>query len=255
MPRFKATAFVDGKETEVELDDAQFITVETAKARTTRTVQDRLGKQAVSIRKELLDDEDFRKDVLKAAGVDQNRKPGDKTLTDADVAGLQEQWRAKELKPIQDQLNTTATSLESERKTALVDKLEIELRDKGVKKAVARRMAEIESGKFGFDDKSRQHAQRKADGDGFVFSTKATDARPFKGLDEFAQEFVADPLNADFVERQTQSGPGVGKTPGKMPVGTNGVQFRSQMSVEEKTKFIAENGYKKFAELPDKPAA
>jgi hypothetical protein len=249
MARFKAMAFVEGKETEVELDDAVVITLDQHKTRLNRTVQDRLARQAVNLKGELLADEAFVADVLKSKGIDLTKGTGKdgKALTEADVARLQEEWRTRELKPVQDQLTKATTTLQTDRQRTLKSSLETELLKAGVKKSIASRIAEIEANRFGFDDKSGQFAVK--DGEGFAFSTKATQDRPFKGMDEFAAEWAGNKENVDFVESTTQGGPHIGRNPGALP---SGARSRSAMSDEQKSAFIAEHGFTKYQQLPEK---
>jgi hypothetical protein len=258
MARFKAMAFVNGAETEVELDDTLFITQETHRARMTRTINDRLAKQAVNLRKELLADGDFQKEAMKAAGVDPTKIATGAGLTEADVARLQAEWRTKELDPVKAQLATATDTLSKDRTRTKSSQLEAALGDAGVKKAVRKRIAEIEAARFEFDDKSGQFAQRGEDGE-FLFSTKATQTMPFVGIEEFATAWAANPENVDFVEQQTQKGPNVGAPPPKGSTQNSGTPptglFRSTMDAATKSKFIGEHGLEKFRALPLAPTA
>jgi hypothetical protein len=250
MPRFKATAYIDGKETEVELDDEKFITVDQHKLRLNRTVQDRLGKQAANVRKELAGDAEFVTEILKAKGIDPTTlKPaggeGGKGLTEADVARLQTEWRTKELEPVTTKLTAAEKRLADSNARTLESDLTRALIEAGAKKSLAGRIAKMEAGSFGVEDTTGMHAVRE--GEGFAFSTKATKERPFKGVDEWAAEWAANKENAELLERTTQRGPGVGDPPRGTP--TAGGK-RSEMTVAQRSEYIEKNGFEAFTNLP-----
>lgn len=246
MARFKGTALVDGKETEVELDDAQFITVEQHNVRLADTVRKRLARQAAGIREELAKDEEFVGSVLKAKGVDPSK--GGKSLTDADVARLQEELRKSEVSPLTEKLTKAEEKASRILRKQLISDLTAALIQAGVKKSVAPRIAEMEanSGRFGHDETTEMWAVK--DGDGFAFSTKASKERPYKGVDEYAAEWAGDKSNTDFIEDTRQRGPNLGDTKGgKAHSITSRKDFKTDA---EKAAFISEHGLEAFQKLP-----
>lgn len=248
MARFKATAFVDGAEKEIELDDEKFIPVDQHKLRLEHTVQERLDRQKRSLREELEKDEEFFTTLAKRRGFD----PSKKGKPDAEeITRAQEQWRASELTPIQQQLTEAEQRIERMRARTLVADLTNALVAAGVKKSVAPRIAQLEAQRFGFDDKTETFGVRTADGKGFEFATKATTAAPYKGIDEFAAEWVGNKENADFLEDTRQRGPSVGGTGGDGP--RSSVRTKADLKTDaDKVAFIGEHGYAKYIALPDK---
>lgn len=250
MARFKAKAYDgEGKEVEVELDDAQFIAVDQHKLRVNRTVQDRLAKQAVNIRSELLEDEGFRKEVLAKAGVDPDKKGGsDKSVDEASIVErVQKELRDREVKPLQEKLTGMEQSVAKGRHKQLVSSLTAELIEAGVKKSVAARIAEIEAGRFGYDEKTDSFAVKTAEG--FEFSSNASQDAPYKGTKEFATGWAGDKLNADFVDRQKQGGPGMGSAQATAGNVRSKADFKNDL---EKARWMAENGTEAFLGLPEK---
>lgn len=232
MALFKAKALVDGVETEVELDDTKFLTLEQHEVRVQDTVRGRLARHAKDLRQKLLTEEEFVGEVLKAKGIDPDAKPSGKVGPD-EVAKLQEQWRTQELKPLQERAEKAEGTLTKTRDRTLRAELERALIAAGVKSSVAGRIAALEAGRFAFDETTEMFALRK--GDGFDYSSKATSERPYKGVEEFAKEWAEDKDNADFVQRQSQSGPGLGGMGGQKA----GVVQISRADARNHTKFKA----------------
>lgn len=212
MARFKAKAFVDDKEVDVELDDAQYLAHEQHDLRLSHAVEARLNAQARELRGQLLKDDGFVADVLKAKGIDPKAPKPEKGASAEDVERMQRELREKEVTPLAEKL--TAAEQRAVRLIAARGKAELTkaLVDAGVRKTSAARLAEMHFGEFAYDEKTDGFAQKQ--GDEYVFSAKATKDRPYKGFDEYAAEFVADKENVDFVERRTQGGPNLGHAPG-----------------------------------------
>lgn len=213
MARFTAKAFdAEGKEIDVELDDTQVLTREMHDTLLEGTIVQRLTRQAKSLKGDLMKDDEFKVEFLKAHGIDPNAKPGKGGASAEEIERMQAEWRRKELEPL-----TTKLDTESKRAMRLIEKrreaeLTNALVDAGVKKGVAARFAKLHAGDFGYDDATDTFGLKN--GDDFVVHTKASKEKPYKGFSEFAEEFVGDKANADFVEKTAQNGPGLGNTPG-----------------------------------------
>lgn len=248
MARYKAKAFVEGKETEVELDDAQYIAREQHDTVLSETVQKRLERQAKNLRDSLANDDEFVNGIFKARGIDPNAKPGKGGASAEEIEKLQAEWRKQHVDPLTADLEAARKRAETVTQRTLVAELTTALVNAGVEKGIAPRIAQMEAGRFGYDDKSGQFAVRE--GDEFAFSTKATKDRPYKGIDEFADEWTKDKANTPFIVRQSQSGPGLGGEPrGGAPTVRSRADFKT---VAEKSAFIAEHGYEAFTKLPEK---
>lgn len=244
--KIKQKVTIDGqeREIEIELDDNEYLTREQHEFRLKQTVEKRLARQATSIRTELLKDEEFVADVLKAKGIDPN-KPGGKQLAEAEVIRIQEELRRGEVTPLKEKLTAIEGELGSEREERLVSSIESALVKAGAKKAIASRIAKIEATRFGWEAKSKSFAVKK--GEEFEFSGKATADRPYKGIEEFAEEWAKDKENADFIEDTRQRGPDA------KPGTGGGTSVRSKKDLktdEQKVAFIREHGHTKYTELP-----
>lgn len=212
MARFKAKAYnAENQEIDVELDDQHVVTREMHDTLVQGTVVQRLKRQKQGLRAELLKDDEFKAEFLKHHNIDPAAKGG-KGSSAEDIERMQGEWRRKEVDPLTEKLSASekrALRLIEKRREA---ELTTALVEAGVKKGVASRFAKLHAGDFGYDDETDSFGLKN--GEDFVVSTKATKEQPYKGFGAFAEEFVADKGNGDFVEKQTQSGPGLGNTPG-----------------------------------------
>lgn len=254
--KVKVNAVIDGttREVEVELPDDQYMTTEQHKTRLASTVQQRLNRQAAGIRKELIGDEEFVGEVLKAKGIDpKTLKPGT-TGKEGEaelVARIQNEIREREVNPLKKQLDEVSGSLNNTRRDQLISELTTEMVAAGVKQGVAKRLAEVEvnRGVFAYDGE-QQKGWAVKDGEGFAFAPNASKDRPFKGAKEYAADFVANKENADFVDRQKQNGPDLNNR-NTNNAGT--VRSRAEFKSEkEKSDFISTNGFAAFQALPEK---
>lgn len=259
--KVKVKALIDGaeKDIEVELDDAKYMTRDQHEARVKDVVKKRLQRRSA----ELMQDEEFVGEVLKSKGIDPKNPKGTGSGDNKDVAAAiekaQAEWRERELNPLKKQLDEATTELGSTRESQLISALESAFLTGAdglrVKKGVARKLAELEarSGKFAWDAEHKYHALK--DGEDFAYAGTVTKERPYAGVEEFAATFVKNKDYSDFVERTSQSGPGLGKDggPGGGGSAIGGIRSRADFKSEtDKVKWISENGFQAFAGLPEK---
>lgn len=258
--KVKVKALIDGVEKEIEVDLAanNLLTVDAHEARVKDQVKKRLKRHAA----ELATDEEFVKGILQAKGIDPANPKGGAAAGDKDVAAAiekaQGEWRVRELEPLKKQLDEASGELSATRESQLISALESSFLTGAdglrVKKGVARKLAEIEakSGKFAWDPEHKYWALK--DGEDFAYAAQVTKDRPYAGVDEFAATFVKNKDYSDFVERTSQSGPGLGKDGG--PGGGSaigGIRSRADFKSEtDKVKWIGENGFQAFTQLPEK---
>lgn len=205
MALFKVKAKVDGEEKEVEVDDSVALPADQVTHRIEDAVTKRLNRQAKSLRGELLKDDDFVNEVLTAKGIDPKTLKG---LSADEVARLQEEWRKKEVGPLTEKLTAAEKRLQARQAKQLKADLVNALVKAGVKPTKAERIAEYEATRFGLDEETDDFAVRE--GDGFAYASKMSPKNKYKGITEFAEEWAADPANADFIEPKGQRGPGLG---------------------------------------------
>lgn len=139
--------------------------------------------------------------------------------------------REREVKPLNEQLTSSKTEIETLRRDRLTDLIVAAGARAGVVAPLLNPpftgakpplVAMLEQG-FGFDDKSRQWYARGANADQpFAFAAQQTGGNPYKAVEEAVKDWSKKPENKQFIGITTQSGPGA-NTGGGSSGGTGGV--------------------------------
>jgi len=217
----KAKVMYEGKEIEVELP-AGYLSPDEAKASmiakdaVESIVSDRLVRHTKSVKKELLQDEEFRTEALTAWNV----KPGEKgkgsaTSAEEIEAAIKEADRTR-YQPLQKENDTLKGKLTALTRSQLHAQIVAEAAAAGVKKAYLKPLpgtkvpaivGMIEQ-HFGFDDEVSDWLVRNPDGKSFAVSGESGAPHPYKGVRHFFTDFSKDPEFRDFLE-PAQKGAGV----------------------------------------------
>jgi hypothetical protein len=206
----------DGTEHEVTFDalPAGLIAEDQFQTRFQTELQRRTEGIKNSTRTELLADEAFRNEALKAWKIDPKAKGGEK-LTDEQLASLQQSWMTEHVEPLKGQLGEQAKEVETLRRSQLVAEIVSAATGK-VKAYLLKALREggepavvaLVEGNFAYDPKTKSWAVRK--GDSFEFSANATADRPYKGVAEWFTEFTSKKDNADWLEHARNGAPNLG---------------------------------------------
>lgn len=232
----KVKAILDGKEVEVELKEppAGFIAEEVHAVKLETETKRSFDRGKRGAKAELLKDEAFRAEALEAWQIDPTKTGGSgkgKPSQD-EIVAAQEQWRQKELVPLQKQLDEAKAGNGKILERVLNSELESAAAKAGVLPQFLERdpatglspFVAMHKHLFGFDDQTGTHA-RKAAGEGWEYATKATKERPYLGPSEWVESWAKDERNRGFLGTTTQQVPGANaggsgsgpKAPGTVP--------------------------------------
>lgn len=241
---WKAKTTIDGKETEVELQELPEGVI--AKEQFDVQFATELKRRSDSIRNttrtELLADDAFKAEAMKAWKVEAASGDKKKALDEEQLNGLRTAWEKEHVAPLKAQVDEFSGTIKAMRANALASDLLAAAARAGVKKSLLEPPVEgaepmivaMMRPLFGFDDKTATWALKK--GDAFDFSAKATEKRPYKSVDEFIGEWAKRKESAEFLDRPRQDGAGFGGAAEGQVGGT--VQI-TRADARIRSKFIA----------------
>jgi hypothetical protein len=212
MP-WKVKAIIDGKEQEVEISTLPdgVIPQEQFDVRFRDELSRRTEGVRKSLRSDLLKDEEFKTEALEAW-----KKGPSKQKTDDELAALRAAWEKENVEPLKKQLGDRETLIGKLRERELLGAIATKAASLGVRKEFLTPPREgadplvvaMMRSLFAHDEKTDSWAVKK--GDGFEFASKATDAAPYKGVDEFMTEWAGRDESKPFLDTSQQKGPGLG---------------------------------------------
>lgn len=208
----------DGTEQEVDLPEGYLSPEEVAEhymPKSTFRVELNRRLKGKMTADEFLANDELKQKALQAWGISVDDS-GKAKLTADQLAAAKKQWELAELAPINEKLTKT-----SERLT----KTQAKILEASILRAAAGRvhesllkppaagakipfMAMLESA-FGFNDELDDYFVKGTDGFEFAPSKKPENGRPYKGVDEFVDEWVANEANKPFVVSTRQGGAGL----------------------------------------------
>lgn len=188
---------------------------------------------------QLLDNEEFRTAALEKWEIN----PNPPAPSDADARQEAERlaqalrdekvkWQNANIPPLNDKINALTEErnqlrdyvLESKLLQAFGGKVAPSLLDTPVRDQPPHLVNMLRS-YFGYDDASGQWSVRDTSQEsGFAYSKDATEARPYKGVGEFATEWLADKKNEHFLVDQRQPGAGYANDGSATSIGGGGLK-------------------------------
>lgn len=197
-------------------------------------IPERIGKAKRNALQDVENDEEFFKRLATKRGVkfDENGKP--QTGSDVNIDELRATWEQEHLQPLKDQIRLRD---EREKDNEAFKALSKVFQDNAVELLIPQATKGLQRDKFG--------NWSKVDASGeFLIASNATSERPYMGLEEMVKELAE--KHSYLLKDQTQSGAGVrgGST---KPFSSS--KKASEMSVSEKSAFIAEHGLDKWNEI------
>lgn len=216
----KVKVMHEGAEIEVDLpagylspDEAAATMV--AKTAVEQIVSDRLARHTKSVKKDLLQDEDFRTEALSSWNI----KPGEKgkgSATPAEIEQAIQEAERTRFKPLQTENETLKGKLTKLTQSQLEAQIVAHAAAVGVKKAYlaplpGRKVPAIVGlvkDQFGYDEELSDWLVRNEDGKSFAVSGESGASHPYKGVQHFFTDFSKNPEFREFLD-PPQKGAGV----------------------------------------------
>lgn len=180
-----------------------------------RRVRSIIENQGLKKADELLADDAFVQRVAEQHGLVKKGSEANSASAEAAAQQIRDalarqraEIEQREIKPRDEKL-TLAEQREERRLSRQLDRdLNIALRDAGVKKALLPAVVGMLRDRFGYDDEADDFfVEDPKTGDPMISSGSGKNT--YKDINEFVQEFVEQSENAEYLDRQTQGGPGV----------------------------------------------